>query len=78
MAEETRTEYLARITAEYPGAYHRIDDLMRDWDNQHGYYPGAADVKRDEAPSPEPDPDNAIAEGDDSPAEKESPAEEQP
>jgi hypothetical protein len=33
--KETRTEYLARITAEYPGAYHRIADLMRDWDNQH-------------------------------------------
>lgn len=29
---ETRTEYLARITAEHPGAYHRIDDLMRAWD----------------------------------------------
>lgn len=31
--KETRTEYLARITAEHPGAYHRIDDLMRDWDH---------------------------------------------
>jgi hypothetical protein len=33
--KETRTEYLARITAEYPGAYHRIDDLMRSWDEAH-------------------------------------------
>ncbi len=30
--KETRTEYLSRITAENPGAYHRIDDMMRSWD----------------------------------------------
>lgn len=67
---ETRTEYLARVTAEFPGAYHRIDDLMRDWDRQHALEMSAQDaaesVAWDGGPQitlPEPNAENASPEG---------------
>ena len=43
MAKETRTEYLARISAEFPGAYGRIADLMRNWDHVNGATASEAD-----------------------------------
>lgn len=43
MAKETRTEYLARISAEFPGAYGRIADLLRGWDHVHGATASEAD-----------------------------------
>lgn len=66
--KETRTEYLARIAAEHPGAYHRIDDLMRSWDREHAEEMSSEDAA--EAVAHEggprivlPNPENASPEG---------------
>ena len=58
--KETRTEYLARITAEHPGDYGRIDELMGEWDHRHGYLDGAADVQ---GPRPVPVPADLLTSG---------------
>lgn len=60
MAKETRTEYLARISAEFPGAYGRIADLLRGWDHVHGATASEADQAEAKNWA---SPDNAINEG---------------
>lgn len=46
----TRSEYRAALEAEYPGAYGRIDDLMRSWDRENQSAPAA-----DPAPNEDPE-----------------------
>lgn len=53
----TRDEYKRALEAEFPGAYQRIDDMMRDYDHQHaGQAPAAADPAP-AAPADEPEPE---------------------
>ena len=46
----TRAEYLATLEAEHPGAYGRINDLMRAYDHANGLNP-AEPPAQDPAPA---------------------------
>lgn len=86
--KETRTDYLARISAEFPGAYLRLEQLMIQWDREHAEEMSSQDaaeaVAWDDpahAPKielPEPKSDNAAPEGGDAAPSEAPPETEQP